>query len=53
MIKKCTEIGAGRMMPIVSDGTEGEASIASVVTGGGGSWARDDDHYCYGNDDDI
>jgi hypothetical protein len=53
MIKKCTEIGAGRMMPIVSDGTEGEASIASVVTGGGGSWARDDDRYCYGDDDDV
>ena len=53
MIKKCTEIGAGRMMPIVLDRTEGEALIASVGTGGGGSWARDDDHYCYGNDDDV
>ena len=46
MIEKFTEIGAGRMMPmIVSDRTEGEASIASVVTGCGGSWARDDDHF--------
>ena len=53
MIEKCTEIGAGRIMPIVSDRTEGEAWIALVGTGSGGSWARDDDRYCYGDDDDV
>jgi len=53
MIEKCTEIGAGRMMPIVLDRTEGEALIALVGTGGKGSWARDDDHYCYGDDDGL
>ena len=55
MIEKCTKISAGRMMPIVLDRMEGEASIASVGTGGGGSgsWARNNDHYCYGNDDDV
>jgi hypothetical protein len=54
MIEKCTEIGAGRMMSmIISDRTEGEASIALVGTGGGGSWAREDNHYCYGDDDDV
>jgi len=53
VIKKCTEIGVGRMMQIISDRTEGEALIASVGTGGGGSWARDNDHNCYGDDDDA
>ena len=54
MIEKCTEIGAGRMMlMIVSDRTEGEASIPSVRTSGGGSGACNDNHYCYGDDDDV
>jgi hypothetical protein len=36
-IEKCTEIGVGRMMPmIISDRTEGEASITLVGTGSGG-----------------
>jgi len=53
MIEKCTKIGVGRMMPIILDRTEGEASIALVGTGGRGSWACDNDHYCYGDDDDV
>jgi 16S rRNA U1498 N3-methylase RsmE len=46
MIEKCTEIGAGRMMPISSDRIEGESSISSLV-----GPPRDDEDYDY--DDGI